>query len=49
LANHGFHRLVSNQSASGFWACQGTEAAIFIVLAVVLLGFAYHRALTRDA
>jgi hypothetical protein len=46
---HGFHQLVTFQPASRFWSFQGIEASIFIVLALVLVGFAYRRVLTRDA
>jgi hypothetical protein len=49
LQAHGFHQLVSFQPASRFWAFQGIEASIFIVLALALVGFAYRRVLTRDA
>ena len=39
--------LPSNR-ASRFWAFQGLEASIFVVLAVALIAFAYWRVLTRD-
>jgi hypothetical protein len=49
LEAHGFRQLVAFQPASRFWAFQGLEASIFVVLAVALIAFAYWRVLTRDA
>jgi hypothetical protein len=49
LDAHGFHRLIAFQPASRFWAFQGIEASIFVVLAIALVGFAFRRVLTRDA
>jgi len=49
MATHGFHQLVSFQAANRFWAFQGIEAAIFLVLAAGLIGFAFWRVLSRDA
>jgi hypothetical protein len=49
LVTHGFQQLVVYQPASRFWAFQGIEAAIFVVLAVALLAVAYRRVLSRDA
>jgi hypothetical protein len=49
LADHGFHQLYTYQPDSRFWAFQGVEAAIFVVLAFVLVGFAWWWVLRRDA
>jgi len=46
LVTHGFQQLVVYQPASRFWAFQGIEAAIFVVLAVALLAVAYRRVLS---
>ncbi len=40
LTSHGFHQLVTYQPDSRFWAFQGMEAGIFLVLALALVGFA---------
>jgi hypothetical protein len=49
LAAHGFHQRITFQPASRFWAFQGIEAAIFVLLAVALVAFAYRMVLRRDA
>ncbi len=49
MASHGFHEVISYQPASRFWAFQGIEAAIFVVLAVGLVALAYRLVLRRDA
>jgi hypothetical protein len=49
LASHGFHQLMTYQPASRFWAFQGIEAGIFVVLAGALIGFTVWRVLSRDA
>ena len=49
LASHGFHTQILYQPASRFWAFQGIEAGIFIVLAAALVAVAYRMVLTRDA
>ncbi len=49
LASHGFHQLVTFQPDTRFWAFQGIEAAIFVVLAAALIGFTFWRVLSRDA
>jgi hypothetical protein len=49
LTSNGFHQLVTYQPASRFWAFQGIEAALFLVLAAALVGFAWWYVLTRDA
>jgi hypothetical protein len=49
LASHGFHTQILYQPASRFWAFQGIEAGIFIVLAAVLVAVAYGMVLARDA
>jgi hypothetical protein len=49
LAAHGFHQILTYQPDSRFWAFQGMEAGIFLVLAVVLVGFTFWWVQTRDA
>jgi hypothetical protein len=49
LASHGFHQLVTYQPDSRFWAFQGIEAGIFVVLALALVGFAWWWVQSRDA
>ena len=49
LAAHGFHALVIYQPASRFWAFQGIEAGIFLVLAAALIAVAFRLVLARDA
>ena len=49
LASHGFHQMLTYQPAGRFWDFQGIEAAIFVVLAAVLTGFAIWWVLGRDA
>lgn len=49
LAAHGYHQSVTYQPAGRFWAFQGIEAAIFVALALVLVGVAYRSVSKRDA
>lgn len=49
LNSHGFHYLVSYQPANRFWAIQGTETAIFLVISVVLVVFTFWWIDRRDA
>jgi len=49
MVSHGFKQLVTYQPASRFWAFQGIEAALFIVIAAALLVLACRMVLTRDA
>jgi hypothetical protein len=49
LAAHGYHQTLTYQPAGRFWAFQGIETAIFLALALVLLGIAYRLVLKRDA
>jgi hypothetical protein len=49
LAQRGYHMAVTYQPASRFWAFQGMEAGIFLVLAAVLVVFAFRWVLRRDA
>ena len=49
LTAHGFHQILTYQPDSRFWAFQGMEAGIFLVLAVVLVGFTFWWVRTRDA
>ena len=41
--------MTAYQPASRFWAFQGFEAAIFVLLALALVGFAIWWVLRRDA
>jgi len=49
LARHGFHQLFTYQPDGRFWAFQGIETGIFVVLAVALVGFTWWWVLRRDA
>lgn len=49
LAVRGFHTQAIYQPANRFWAFQGIEAGIFIVLAAALIALAWRLVLTRDA
>jgi hypothetical protein len=49
LASHGFHTQILYQPASRFWAFQGIEAGVFVVLATALVAVAYRMVLARDA
>jgi hypothetical protein len=49
LASHGFRQTLTYQPAGRFWAFQGIEATIFVVLAAALVGFAVWWVLGRDA
>lgn len=49
LAQHGFHQVITYQPASRFWAFQGIESGLFLVLAVGLVAFATWWVLARDA
>jgi ABC-type transport system involved in multi-copper enzyme maturation permease subunit len=49
LASHGYRGELTYQPASRFWAFQGIETGIFLVLAIALLGIAYWVLMRRDA
>ena len=49
LAAHGFHVLITYQPAGRFWAFQGIEAGIFLVLAAALIAVTFRLVLARDA
>lgn len=49
LTAHGFRLLPTHQPASRFWAFQGIEAGIFLMLATALVALAYRMVLTCDA
>jgi hypothetical protein len=49
MTAHGYHQLSSYQPASRFWAFQGIEIAIFVVLAAALVALAYRMVRRRDA
>jgi hypothetical protein len=49
LVAHGYRQAVTYQPAGRFWAFQGMEAAIFVVLTGALIAVAFRRVLTRDA
>lgn len=48
LASHGFSQVVTYQPAGRFWAFQGIEGAIFLVLAAALVGITFWRVLSQD-
>ena len=41
LAAHGYRGYLTYQPASRFWAFQGIETGVFVVLAAVLLGITF--------
>ena len=45
----GFHVLNTYQPAGRFWAFQGIEAGIFLVLAAALIAVTFRLVLARDA
>jgi len=49
LAAHGYRASVTFQPASRFWAFQGIETGIFVVLAAVLIGITFLVLRRRDA
>jgi len=49
LASRGWHQWITFQPAGRFWAFQGIEATIFVLLAIVLVAVAYRMVLRRDA
>ncbi len=49
LVSHGFRQIVTYQPDSRFWAFQGIEAGIFVILAAALAGFSVWWVLGRDA
>jgi hypothetical protein len=49
LTAHGFRVLITYQPAGRFWAFQGIEAGIFLVLAAVLIAVTFRLVLARDA
>ncbi len=49
MSAHGYRAYVTYQPASRFWAFQGIETGIFVVLAAVLLGVTFWVIKRRDA
>jgi ABC-type transport system involved in multi-copper enzyme maturation permease subunit len=49
LAAHGYRGSVTFQPASRFWAFQGIETGIFVILAAVLIGITFWVLSRRDA
>jgi hypothetical protein len=49
MAAHGYRGYLTYQPASRFWAFQGIETGIFVVLAAVLLGVTFRVLKRRDA
>jgi hypothetical protein len=49
MAAHGYRGYLAYQPASRFWAFQGIETGIFVVLAAVLLGVTFWVLTRRDA
>jgi hypothetical protein len=49
MVAHGYRAYLTYQPASRFWAFQGIETGIFLVLAAVLLGVTFWMLKRRDA
>jgi hypothetical protein len=49
MTAQGFRKLITYQPAGRFWAFQGIEAGIFLVLAAVLIAVTFRLVLARDA
>jgi hypothetical protein len=49
MTAHGFRDLITYQPAGRFWAFQGIEAGIFLVLAAALIAVTFRLVLARDA
>jgi len=49
MVAHGYREYLAYQPASRFWAFQGIETGIFVVLAAVLLGITFWVLARRDA
>jgi hypothetical protein len=49
LTAHGYHGFISYQPASRYWAFQGVETGIFVLLAAVLVAVTAVVVLRRDA
>jgi hypothetical protein len=49
MAAHGYRGYLSYQPASRFWAFQGIETGIFVILAAVLIGITFWVLKRRDA
>ena len=49
MAAHGYRGYLTYQPASRFWAFQGIETGIFVVLAAVLLAVTFWVLKRRDA
>jgi hypothetical protein len=49
MAAHGYREYLTYQPASRFWAFQGIEAGIFVVLAAILLGITFWVLMRGDA
>jgi ABC-type transport system involved in multi-copper enzyme maturation permease subunit len=49
MAAHGYREYLAYQPASRFWAFQGIETGIFVVLAALLLGITFWVVKRRDA
>ena len=49
VGSHGFKQLVTYQPDSRFWAFQGIESGLFLIVAAGLVALGYKMVLTRDA
>lgn len=49
MAAHGYRGYLTYQPTSRFWAFQGIETGIFVVLAAVLLGVTFWVLKRREA
>lgn len=48
-ASHGFHIVLTYQPADRFWAFQGIETGVFVVLAALVVTMTYRVVVSRDA
>jgi len=49
LTAHGYRNFITYQPADRFWAFQGIETGIFVILAAALIAVAAILVLRRDA
>ena len=49
MSAHGYRAYLTYQPASRFWAFQGIETGIYVVLGAVLIGIAFWVLSRRDA
>lgn len=49
LSAHGYHAVITYQPGSRYWAFQGIESGIFLILAAILVAFTIRLVVRRDA